>query len=305
MMRPGFSLMEVMIFVALAAMLSGALFAAFWQIQLSASAIEETVAIDTSIALVYNQLEKDLAGTFVPQVNLASTETDKKPAAQKEEQKKQKKPKPLKPVFMSKNKQDMLTMLTFITTNPVTAYRSTKPRFVRLMYQLKPDPDWQDSFILTRQESVNPDIKVFAKESKERPREYEIARNIKRMSSEYLFFKQAKKKEKEESPKAPELVTVTEWNPTSKDQPGETPLPAMPQYMRIKLELWDAPHETVEETEFLFSLPAYDLAQLAWPPKKQKTSAQPTADQKPQKEEDAFYKPGGPPTSSSPTTQRP
>jgi len=66
MKTPGFTLLELIIAMAISSMLAIALFSSFYQINKTSALVEQTISIDMRAAILQNLLEKDISGVFVP-----------------------------------------------------------------------------------------------------------------------------------------------------------------------------------------------------------------------------------------------
>lgn len=255
-MKSGFSLIEILIAVALSSIVAWALFSSFNQAQKSSDLIEQMLSIDPKIMTLSNQLEKDINGVFVPKFWFPKEENKQSEAKQpekKEEPKKDLNPKPgqripvkkeeykkIDKVFFSVNEQSHLKEITFITCNPLQTYNNYKPRIARVLYKLVPDEENKNSYKLLRKESLNLD---FSKINEEKNIEYELASGVKNLSLSFIYPEKEKdnkeeakktKNEKPEEPKELKYKTSETWN---KEENKD--IPDIPEYVVLKVSLWD------------------------------------------------------------------
>lgn len=207
-------LIELIVATLIASILSGVLLTALSQSSRVQASVDNTINTSERIGIVVGQLEKDLAGAFVP--TQAEKKDEKAPAASPEEKKddtqktsakstepeqktgQKKEAKPIEKIFYATNKDGMLDTLTFVTNNPLVVFvgkdvGTVKPKVVRVQYALKPDPENKESFILFRQESNELDLAEY-----KNVRPYEVIGGIKKLSVSYT----ARLEKKEESASA-------------------------------------------------------------------------------------------------------
>ncbi len=269
--KPGFSLIEVVIGTMLSAIIMGVLYSSFTQIRKALDQSNYVIDVHTQIITLYNQLEKDLTGAFVPSKlsdqKLAQEQTStqdqkdmpdilkellgrnnepEKKAAPAEEHEPEKK---LEKIFYSENDKESLKLLTFITTSALQVYGEVTPRNVRIVYRLVPDKNPEGTFTLIRQESTNLEFKAFEETGNKKIRSYPLATGIQRFSVKFLYEKEDEKREG-----APELIAVMQWGgPEHEEQHKKI----LPQYIEITGVLIDALRGREREYIFKYMIPAY------------------------------------------------
>lgn len=231
MNRQGFTLIEIMIAVAIAAFMTTILFTALFQINKSVDISEAIITVHEKAARLQQLFERDLSGATTLLDNeppkksdkdLTSTTTGDKQGqekkdekqAEKQPEKQEKKEKHIvKKIFNSTNKGGQLGELTFISNNPLLGFWApktssgqagkAKPFVVRITYQLKEDPTKPGSFILMRQESIPLDYE------KRSGRSYEVLEGIKNITIEYTSktVKTVEPKEEKAETKKPDEKT--------------------------------------------------------------------------------------------------
>lgn len=275
MNKSGFTLIELLIATAIAAMLAVLLFASLYQINRYIPVIDTTTDVYEKAALLNAQLERDLSGVTVPNEYYVrqggqqegQPEQKKKDEAGKKETEDQKKKKeneqevkpkkPLEKIFYSVNKEGVLDQLTFITTNPLQVYWSTKtgsakPRITRVVYTLRPDSAKQaaKSYSLIRQESDN--LEYNESQIKE-GKGFVIAEGIRSLTPEYTAIieqkenePQAQEKEKKaaaEQKKKREIKKMSEWLAKSQKEAAQAEqkekLPLVPHFAGFTIAFWD------------------------------------------------------------------
>lgn len=276
-MKNGFSLIEVIIGVAISSILSIALFLTLNQTQRSAKFIENKISNDPQLLIFQNQFEKDVTGIFVPEfwhlkqqktTTTTEIEVEKKENQEnitkatqnkKTEQKQQKIPK----TFFSSSGDKKLQELTFITCNPLQMYENIKPRIVRVIYSMEQQDDY---FVLYRQETLELD---YNKIEKDKLNKFSILTRIKNFELKYFYYEKeeenkdddknkSKQDEKEmndqkkEEPKK-ELKIMDKWSYPREEK--DKKLPKIPQYVELKLILVES--DLQKEVDYVFRYVIY------------------------------------------------
>ena len=271
MIKKGFTLIELIIGMAISSGISIVIFTSFYQTQKSSKALYSMISLDSRVSILQNQFEKDISGVFAPNTN--EVKEPEKPMGQKKEQE-EKKEAPvsgskLEKIFYATNQNKNLKELTFITSNPLQVYGQSKPRIARVPYLLKEDKQRKGSYTLFRRESNKLE---YAHKSAV---EYEIIDGIKEFKIDYLapikkdenlpdkekkeqINTQTPKKEK----KAPELKTYNEWKFEDKKQVAQKEKQdtfLIPQFVNVKVVLWQDYEQTREESfEFKYFIYAFE-----------------------------------------------
>jgi prepilin-type N-terminal cleavage/methylation domain-containing protein len=223
----GFSLIEVVIGIAISSIISIILFQSFSQTYKTIKTIDNMIFMDRRVCVLQNQLDKDITTIFIPeQLNHEKLER----------------------YFYSQNNQKQLKEFTFITTNVLQVYQSASPRIVRVTYQLRENKKDSNEYSLFRKESTN---LVFGAEKD--AIEYELTDYIKDFSIEFGQIEVSKAKGNAQEQK-PEIKIVKEWTPKEPDlKSGETY--KIPKFVLIKISLWDgALHKTSQSFEFRYNI---------------------------------------------------
>lgn len=295
MNKLGFTLVEVLLASAIAAIMTGLLFMVVRQLNSSVPVIDRRADIYEKAAIVNAQLERDLSGVTAPnefyaRQKLAKDKQEQSPTEQKkgEEQKKneeekktkekqestqpadQTPKKPLEKIFYSTNKEGMLDQLSFITTNPLQIYwgksGSAKPRIARVIYSLQEEKKLKDnakkSYRLVRQESPILDWDQF--KSDQSIKEYTLADNIKSLTVEYSAIIVPQDKEAKptqtEAAKAPvkkEIEKKKDWAGKVEEQnEGSKKLPLTPGLAQFEIALWDQRQQRSIPFSFAIAIPS-------------------------------------------------
>jgi type II secretory pathway component PulJ len=289
--RLGFMLIELIVATMIASMVAAVLLTALNLGGRSQTTIDTTIDMSERVAIVTNQLEKDLMGAFIP-VQSELKKDSKDSVAPKEEKKEDKKdsknvqdaaaggqpaaekkePKPIEKIFYSTNKDGMLDTLTFITNDPLVVFVSkdvgeTKPKVARVQYTLRPEPEKKDSYVLFRQESKELDLAEY-----KNVRSYEVIGGIKRCVVKFIakIEKKSEKKAgaadekagKEENKISYEYKELPEWvSEQKKEKSGETEKDKKPEFPRIpyrvefKITLWDKQDKRDKDFVMNFEIP--------------------------------------------------
>lgn len=160
-MRPGFTLMELVIFVAVASMLGLVLIRSYSQtigVYKSANAFVDN---DRRIMLVIDRLERDISGTCMP--HYFKKEKYNLPENKATEKKTSIIPK----LFYGINSDQRLSEFSCITSTPSSLFDDVHSYMVRVRYQLVPDKNHEGMFVLMRQESFNLDYQQLTQTEQE------------------------------------------------------------------------------------------------------------------------------------------
>jgi prepilin-type N-terminal cleavage/methylation domain-containing protein len=231
MKQRGFTLLELVISLLLSSMLGTVLFTTFFQSSRTLRFVDEYAEVDSSMATILKQMERDVAGALEPVYR--APPKNKEAEAQPDEPNKEKK-KERAPSFIAKEKNKQLDYVSFVTTNPRSRFAPplptsvAKPSLVRVMYKLREAKERKDRFVLIRQESTNLAIASFAKKSEKPPRELIVSDAVEKCSIEYLYDIEGEEGQ-------PETKTATEWGKKSEEK-----IPPLPRVVKISLTVWDS-----------------------------------------------------------------
>jgi prepilin-type N-terminal cleavage/methylation domain-containing protein len=307
----GFSLIEVMIAIAIASFISLLLFESFGQLNRSVASLDATIDEHTKATLLSWHMTKDIAGSFIPPRAIKERtkkdtpeKTDSKDAQGKEqkpaeEPEKKESVKPLTHIFYATATDNKnMDILTCVTNNPLHVYwsestGSAKPTITRILYTLKPEAQtkrgMQPSYALWRQETTNLDFAVLKEDDGKKIRSYEVVRGVKQLTLTYLSAppppKPADPGAKNPQEKQPEKATQQSkpiqyktfefWNKEQKGQPqnekDKEPDPIIPHFVNVTATLW-ANQQKGEKT-FSFVIPIYPDVQYL--PQKKETKPEP------------------------------
>lgn len=257
----GFTLIEIVIAIAISAMLSYSLFFVFYQVQKSVNVVERLISNDSAILIFQNQFEKDITGAFIPQ-HWFLEEQKSLPSGLKEQKPQQQQQQKIEKVFSVETDKNIITNITFITCNPLQTYDNYKPRVVRVEYQLKPAEN--DSYILSRKESLELDIKKF-KDTKDAS--FDLLARIKEFSFVFIYpVEKEQQGSRDKKKKDIELKEAISW-PLKEDKDAKTKLPLMPKFIKLKIVLFDINYQREDTFEFMYQV--YAFTEPAQEPKKE------------------------------------
>ena len=288
-MKQGFTLIEILIALVIASLLGMILFNTFFQSNRSIQIVDSVIDLNMRAVVLGNQLEKDISGAFVPRGKKKKKESEEKSEQKEKEKKKEEKQKPLKKIFYATQKNDMLDMLTFITSNSLSTYcsdqiGSARPKIARIMYKIEEDDDSEPankSYRLMRKESPYLDFDKAEKDKKNYA--YELAAGIKDLKLEYIAVETEKDTEDEKAkPKKSLKKSKTrdkeKEEDTGKDEEKKKKkIKRTPDYVRITLSLWGNQKKSDETFTFVIQIFAQPV-----PPKKKKKAQPKKEQQKPQ-----------------------
>jgi prepilin-type N-terminal cleavage/methylation domain-containing protein len=206
MNRQGFTLIEVLVALAITGFMTTVLFTALHQISQSVSITESLMTVNEKAARLQQLFEHDLTGATLlldnePQkqqeqemkttATTEKNETKEKKIEPKEKPITKKEKKIIKKIFYSTTQGNDLGTLSFISNNPLFGFWSgqggafqagkAKPCLVRITYSLENDPNMPGTFVLKRQESVPLDFEQRTGKS------YEVLSGIKSLAFNYTL----------------------------------------------------------------------------------------------------------------------
>lgn len=266
-MKHGFSLLELIVGIALSSIVTSLLYTSFSNILHWSEYGSSAIDLDTRVSVFLHQFEKDVTGMFIPMQALPEPEEekDKKDSKEKKQQHRL-----LEKPCCIENKNNMLSMFTCITDNPMTLYSAPQsssrelpaagvPYISRVVYTVYKDKEKKDTYSIQRQESATLELQPYLTKDKDRIRGYEIIDNVKSITvscmrpkneSESPKKDDKKKKEKQKF----EYESFSTWPPDAKE-----PLD-LPHMVTVTLTVWDERHENEHTMEA--HVPTFVLAQL-------------------------------------------
>ncbi len=265
MKQNGFTLIELLIVFAVSSLIIVALFEGWHQTNRIFKIATDMIDIDQRILVLQDRLEKDITGVCIP---LYLPPKKKKHGEEKNEereiQKKNRKQLPiLEKVFYSTNGNDKnIEEVTFITTNPLTVYESTKPRMARVLYTLEQEEDDKNSFRLLRSESEDLSYALLSK--REKTSGYVLVDGIKSLIVEYSSYPEEKGEAKKEGDKKElsQLIESSEWNSDERAASKKKKRIIIPQIATVTVELWHARKTRTFEYQFVYQILSDEDPQL-------------------------------------------
>lgn len=221
MKSPGFSMLEIIIVMAVSTIIMTCLFEIYNQTSRNMQRVQRFVFQDSQIITLQSRFEKDVAGLTSIWFKQAELENLQ---AQQEKKPVSKEFKKRSFYFYSVNKGEQLDLLTFLTTNPLQSYEKITDRFVRVVYALQPDPAHENLFRLMRKE-ISPATELIDEKSLQPGKFYELITGIKSLELSYHLvdrvvlnkqFRAEKAKEGEQEKQeelAPIVRLVKQWQP--------------------------------------------------------------------------------------------
>lgn len=249
-MKAGFTLIEMLLVLALSSLLLLILFGAFTQSNKFVQSANEYIDTYTPLTIAYHQCNKDISGATVP-LHVFAQEKDEKEKKAQEEKQAQK----LTKIFFFNTKEGQLDTFTCISNNPMQTYWSdrvgkARPYLVRVVYRLLVDEDDEvagpPSYKLVRQSDSELDFDVYKSGGK--IREYTLLRNIKQIfiSSTALIETQENETTKRE------LQTFDTWDSDSPAVKRNKKPVYIPNAITLKIVLWD--NEKINSEEFVVTI---------------------------------------------------
>lgn len=287
----GFTLIEILIATAIAAILSGFIFGLVRQMSKATVIVDSSVDIYLKAALVQRVMEKDISGVCVPFTALQKEEPKKQTQPQKlpapgapkvqppaqQENKEQKKAPEITKLFYAVGKGKSIDLMTFITNNPLQTYANVsgeapKPRLARVVYRLKQREGTGEKvvYVLTRQESYEFDFEKF-KEGK--VPEFEVIDNISSFECTFILLEE---EEGKDGKKKSELVESDDWD-HEKQKEGENADPnerRVPHAVAVTIEIGDAQMKDIRSFEFIVPILPDFMTKVPYAEPEQSAAAQ-------------------------------
>jgi len=313
-MTRGFSLMELMLALAIGSVLSGIMYMCLFQSQRVANSIENITNIQMRALITRRQIVRDISGAFIPMHILEpKKEKQEKPSSEKElvndkkEKPKVKDDQKNEPDEKDKNIKERLAkvfdgtagdiqfkQLLLVTNNPLEVYWSNKagrPKFraEKITYRLEQEKKTgTPSYKLIRTTTYPKGSK-----GKEATQTYELVTGIKKITVSYIAVIEEEEKDgkksdtntskasnvqaqTEKTSTKKEIKTFTDWAVQSMADDDIRLQKKLPDFIAITLELWNSTKATSET--FTFTVP------IAWQEIKHKPKA---SQQKPKSEQTA------------------
>ena len=186
----GFSVIELVMVMAISAILMTILLQIYNQVTRNMLRVERFVFEDTQILTLKNRFGKDLAGLSAIwftqaelQAKQAAKDATKTPEPTTEKKKCSK-------YFYSVNKDKHLDTLTFVTTSALQSYGSVQSRFVRVLYKVEKDPTGEGLLRLMRKEIVMPTENI-DEENLKSGKFYQLVGGIKSLEMTYQLIDKA------------------------------------------------------------------------------------------------------------------
>jgi prepilin-type N-terminal cleavage/methylation domain-containing protein len=276
-MKPGFSLLEIVIAIAIGAIVSVLLYQATSQTARVVKTIDVLIDVHSELALFIDRVTKDVSGAFVPRIAIDEKEAppEKKPEKKPEEKKPpspEKKKETEHNVFVVQNMTldekapRGSSLFTFISTSPLSVYGEFVPRRVRIAYVIESQKDSKGLYKLVRYESTEIDLKKF--EEKQRSnviKGYSIVRNIKSLRVECYAAQEEAEQESQEKDKDKakykeakpirEYERFTSWKSSERKKNKQS---FLPEWVVLKGALVDARQKRELSYEVLIPIPAWN-----------------------------------------------
>ncbi len=198
--KPGFSALELMMVMAVSAIIMTSLFEIYNQVVRNVGRVERFVMQDSKILTLEYRLYQDVMGMsaiWFTQADFEKKQTDQNVSDPKSSEKDQKK---TSQYFYSMNKNNNLAMLTFVTTSALQSYGTTQDRYVRVVYKLEDDVLHPGTLRLMRKE-ITAVSEYIDDKTLEQGKFYELANNIGSLQMNYQLIDVVELKKQEQAKK--------------------------------------------------------------------------------------------------------
>lgn len=282
MKSPGFSMLEIIVVMAVSTIIMTCLFEIYNQTSSNMNKVQRFVLQDSHIITLQHRLEKDFTGLSAIWYKQSDFEKIK---AQQEKKEPSKDFKKQSFYFYSTNKDQQLDILTFITTSSLQSYGDVSSSFVRVVYKLEPDTINKGLFKLMRKE-IFPATEFIDEKVLNAGNFYELTTGIKSIQVSYHLvdrvalnkqFRAEKKegqKEQDSQEELPPIIRIVkQWQPIesiekaqetsirkddSSDKEKELDLGGapVPKFVEIKVVFGQTLQQKEQEYNLGFSVPS-------------------------------------------------
>ncbi|OGB86311.1 hypothetical protein A3J41_01825 [candidate division TM6 bacterium RIFCSPHIGHO2_12_FULL_38_8] len=261
-LQSGFSVIEMLISMAISAMLMTASLSIYNQISKGAFTIQRITQTDTQIMILHNRLAADLQGLCPLWFTTEMYEKLKK--SEKGDSKQSSMPEP-SGGSSSKKRNNFLyaqsngkqfDFLTFVSTNALQVFGDKQLRTVRVIYMLQPEGQNLKTFKLMRKEddTISGDLDL---DKLKTGIFYQIAHKITECSIEYGFIEiKGKKADTAQSSDKPfEFKFVSQWGGVTQSEKEEDKTPTLPDILKLTLKIQHTPNQEPKSYELFCTIP--------------------------------------------------
>lgn len=292
-MKQGFSLIELVIAIAISAILGGMMYTCLTQSQRTVAAVECVTDIIMKTIIIQKQMTRDISGAYIPLSVLEpqkSVEPEPKQPSAEPNQKKQPSPEPQKPAqkesdteqkealkkalettFNGIRENDQCKQLTIVTHNPLEIFWSNKAgrpkcRSEKVVYTVEAEKGTREpAYKLIRSTT-------YTKDNKEVMQKHELATGIKKIDITYTCIVTDEGEKKAESPeqkKKPQekdkasqkeapakkiVKTFSDWSVKEMNEDDIRLQKKIPQYVTILIELWSPLYDKFESFTYIIPI---------------------------------------------------
>lgn len=218
---PGISFIEITIGLFISSILSIFLFQFFGQITKTSKTLNNSLEYITTMPTVFDQLERDISGIYVPEILYEPKKKRKAPkdladgakqSQQAIENGEKKEGEEIRPIaFFCETKNNQFMVLSFITTYHLPRFKQADPEKTLVVYRLIPDKDYPDSFALIRQQATDILLPLKKFEDGSVP-EYMLLRRIHRFKVSLIAPEKEKTQEKAQKTEQPAASKSSKLN---------------------------------------------------------------------------------------------
>lgn len=253
----GFTLLEIVIGIALTSFLFVVLFNSFYQTYRTSTMVGDFAELDTVFSSVVQQLERDISSvTFIDQ--------------QKKKNDDKKAEKGIKKQFYATEDGKNFSLFTFITTNSLSSYRSVKPRLVRVIYRLLKNKGEKDYTLTRQEESEQLDLKLSEKNSEKQSRQLILAASVE--SCSFSFLKKTDTKNGSEGT----IKKTTTWDSDvaqkkdgKKESEKQSPIA---EWVRVEINIRDRSNKRTRSMSYTIPVYGYAAARDPYKDSKQQSN---------------------------------
>lgn len=239
MNKSGFTVIEIIVSIALTSILMTAAFTIYNQISKSAEILEEITTYDTKAMVLQSRLQKDFTGITplwfkkADYEKMQSLSTD---PAQQNSQNKFNENIVENNFFYAENEENgQLNFFTFITVNGMQSFGSANQRFVRVVYLLEKDAV-KNTFNLLRKEIKSISSEIEPQEITKSGSFYKLATDIKSFKIEYGFIDQPKSKQNQtKNNERAQQKWLNDWGVVHEKTKTNEYKPGLPETIKITL----------------------------------------------------------------------
>lgn len=214
-MKSGFSILEVMTIMSISAILMTGIFQVYRLVQKNAVKVEQYSEQGMKVVTLQNRLQQDFLGFGAVWFTQDAAQKQKLLQGKSVDVPVEKKNK----FFYADQKNNQFNMCSFVTTASLSMFDGLKPRFVRVIYEMRQDSKHKGLWEFVRKEVVDLSENI-NEQQVEKAKSYVVADGVKSLQFDYQFIDvvAVRKKAKGQKVEKEIIRSVQNWSPPKDDE---------------------------------------------------------------------------------------